>query len=121
MVGLSLLAPASAVATVRDTPTQLRLSASSLHVHADHVVTFLIRLRSSWKKCRGHQSVRWYRNGVYHRTVLTSDRGWIRMRVRMHRTATFQARYPGRTFGVYPNRYTCLASSSREVTVAVGG
>jgi hypothetical protein len=120
IVAVCLLVPATAGATTRNESTHTRLAASSLHVHVDHRVTFTVRLRSAWTKCFADQPLKWFRNGVYVRTVMTNARGRVEISRRLHGTVTFQAKHLGRRWGQYPNRYVCYASQSRRVTVEVG-
>ena len=117
---LLLATPTSVLATSWSASTHLRLTADSSRTYAGGLVTFTIRLRSARNRCVASQPVKWFRNGAYRRTYTTNDRGRVRVRLRMHTSAAFRAKYLGRRWGSYPNRYTCYSSASRRVYVQVG-
>jgi hypothetical protein len=118
LVTSSLLAPAAA--TTRTANTRLRLTVSSRHVHVGHRVKLTIHLRSSWSTCQAGQSVKLYRDGVYRSTHTTDQEGLVTIVRHPTRTHSYRARYPGRHFGTYPDRFTCYPSRSRIRTVVVG-
>jgi hypothetical protein len=119
MASTVLLGPAAGA--VSNIPTSLSLSASKTHVHKGHDVTFTIRLSSQNRKCKAHQEINWYRNGVLRRTFTTNDNGVVKFTKRQKSTASYYAKYPGRRFGTHPNVHHCLASKSNTVKITVSG
>ena len=84
MVTAGLLMGPAAEAHVRKANTSLSLKASKTKVHKGHKVTFTIHLKSPWVKCYQHQPVKWFKNGVYKKTVTTNDNGVVKLTKKMH-------------------------------------
>jgi len=118
MISVGLLA-APAMATDWTAGTSLSLKASDTKVKQGTKVTFTIKLKSHRKPCYQNQPVKWYRNGVYKRTLHTDNKGVATLRKKMNHTGTFRAKYFGRRWGHHPNRHVCNGSQSRAVTVKV--
>ena len=118
MISIGLLA-APAMATDWAAGTSLSLKASDTKVKQGTKVTFTIHLKSKRKPCYQNQPVKWYRNGIYKKTVHTNNKGVVKLKKKMNHTGTFRAKYFGRKVGQHPNRHICHASQSRAVTVKV--
>jgi hypothetical protein len=111
-----LAAPAMANWTAS---TSLSLKASDTKVKQGTKVTFTIHLKSHRAKCYQHQPVKWFKNGVYKKTLTTDNQGIIHKTKKMNHTSTYRAKYLGRRWGHHPHRKTCNASQSRAVTIHV--
>ena len=95
MISIGLLA-APAQATDWTASTSLSLKASQTHVKQGTKITFTIKLKSNRKPCYQNEPVKWYRNGVYKKTLHTNNKGVIklqkkapaaRIRIRFERSA----------------------------------
>jgi len=118
MISIGLLA-SPAMASDWTASTSLSLKASDTQVKQGTKVTFTIHLKSKRKACYQNEPVRWYRNGVYKKTVHTNDKGIVKLQKKMNHTGTFRAKYFGKKVGHHPNRHVCHPSQSRAVTVKV--
>jgi len=118
MISIGLLA-APAMATDWTAGTSLSLKASDTKVKRGTTVTFTIKLKSHRKPCYQNQPVKWYKNGVYKRTLHTDNRGVATLRKKMRRTRTFRVTYSGYRVGHHPKRHVCKGSQSKPVTVKV--
>ena len=118
MMCVGLLA-APAQATDWTATTSLSLKASDTSVKQGTKVTFTIKLKSHRKPCYQNQPVKWYRNGVYKKTVHTNNKGVATLHKKMNHTGTFRAKYLGYRKGHHPKRHVCYASQSRAVKVTV--
>jgi len=76
MISIGLLA-APAEATDWTASTSLSLKASDTQVKQGTKVTFTIKLKSHRKPCYQKEPVKWFRNGVYKRTLHTNNKGVI--------------------------------------------
>ena len=121
MVTAGLLMGPAAEAHVRKAPTSLSLKASKTKVHKGHKVTFTIHLKSAWSKCVQQQPIKWFKNGVYKKTVTTNNNGVVTLTKKMHHSGTFRAKYLGRRWGKHPHRHVCYASQSKGVFIKVKG
>ena len=99
--------------------TSLSLKASDTTVKQGTKVTFTIHLKSSRAKCYQNQPIKWFKNGVYKKTVTTNANGIVKLTKKMHNTSTYRAKYLGRRWGTHPHRKTCYASQSKAVTITV--
>ena len=118
MMCVGLLA-APAEATDWTASTSLSLKASDTHVKKGTKITFTIKLKSHRKPCYQNEPVRWYKNGVYKKTVHTNDKGVVQLHKKMQHTSTYRAKYLGKRVGTHPNRHVCHPSQSRAVKITV--
>jgi len=118
MISIGLLA-APAEATDWTASTSLSLKASQTHVKQGTKITFTIKLKSNRKTCYQNEPVKWYRNGVYKKTLHTNNKGVIKLQKKMNHTSAYRAKYFGKKTGLHPNRHVCHASQSRAVKITV--
>ena len=118
MISIGLLA-APAEATDWTAGTSLSLKASDTQVKQGTKITFTIKLKSHRKPCYQMEPVKWYRNGVYKKTLHTNNKGVVHLTKKMNHTSTYRAKYLGKRVGQHPNRHVCHASQSRAVRIKV--
>lgn len=99
--------------------TSLTLKVSDTNVQRGDYVVFSGHLRAHHKRCRSHQVVGLYKDGVLIRTTTTDSTGFYRFRIRVTSTGTYQVRFAGFVGGTHPHSHTCRPSRSRRVKVEV--
>jgi len=117
VASLLLVGPASA--HVREATTHLKLRANPTQVKPGGVVRFTIRLNSQWNNCKANQPVRWYRNGVYIRTLTTNSHGKIVLNKHVRATSRYYAKYLEHKWGTHPHRHVCHGSRSNAIRIRV--
>ena len=118
LISMGLLAP-PAMATDWTANTSLSLRASDTKVKPGTKVTFTITLSSKRAACYRQQPIKWFKNGVYKKTVRTNNSGVVKLTKKMHHTSTYRAKYLGYRKGHHPKRHVCRASQSRAVGIKV--
>lgn len=99
--------------------TRLTLNVSDRNVQDGDTVVFSGRLISRHKRCRAHQVVGLYRDGVKVDQTRTNGKGFYSFKRKLFRTARWQVRFEGTVRGTHPHSHTCRPSRSQKVRVRV--
>src|SRR5262245_3837796 len=117
MIGSMLLvAPAGANTTIT---THTKLTVNDKSVKAGTKVNWKIEVNAKNKKCYANQKVKWFKNGHCKHYKQLGANGIVKFKKKMWNTSKYQARYPGRHFGVHPHRHVCDPSRSKVIKITV--